>query len=199
MRERRDDLGRLLVSFLRKELGVLGFAERLAPTDRPWLGAELVARLARHALPGNIRELRNLARQLVAECADRSTAVLPASFEQRWQTVAVGSTSGREEAPRPRRRGYRNPATVEGDELLDSLRRHRHNLKATAADLGVSRTSLYKLIEEHPEVRTAAELGPVEIRRALDEAEGDIGRASRQLEVSERALKQRLSQLDDTD
>src|SRR5262249_30016907 len=55
LRRRRDDVGRLLLHFLRRELGALGAAERLrAATDaeQPWLPAPLVARLAAYDWPG---------------------------------------------------------------------------------------------------------------------------------------------------
>jgi two-component system nitrogen regulation response regulator GlnG len=67
LRQRRDDLGRLLLHFLRQELAALGAAERLravADTEQPWLEAPLVARLAAYDWPGNVRQLRNVARHL---------------------------------------------------------------------------------------------------------------------------------------
>ncbi|WP_234023613.1 sigma 54-interacting transcriptional regulator [Sorangium cellulosum] len=68
LRERRDDIGRLLVRFFREELERIGEAHRLeppAPAEAPWLPAPVVARLADHNWPGNIRQLRNVVRQLV--------------------------------------------------------------------------------------------------------------------------------------
>ncbi len=67
LRERRDDIGRLFVHFLRQELEELGEAWRLddpAAMPRPWLTASVVARLAGWSWPGNVRQLRNVARQL---------------------------------------------------------------------------------------------------------------------------------------
>ena len=67
LRERRDDVGRLLIHFLRRELATLGEAYRLEPgaPDAPlWLPPGLVARLARYDWPGNVRQLRNVARQI---------------------------------------------------------------------------------------------------------------------------------------
>ncbi len=70
LRDRRDDIGRLLVHFLRLELETLGDAlclETTAVGKRPWLPAPVVARLATHLWPGNVRQLRNVARQLVID------------------------------------------------------------------------------------------------------------------------------------
>ena len=67
LRERREDIGTLCYHFIRAELGPLGQLALLQPADtrHPWLPAAVVARLARHDWPGNVRQLRNVVRQLV--------------------------------------------------------------------------------------------------------------------------------------
>ena len=67
LRERRDDIGRLLIHFLRQELAATGELEILE-RDSPrllWMKPALVVRLARYDWPGNVRQLRNAVRQLV--------------------------------------------------------------------------------------------------------------------------------------
>src|SRR6185312_13597431 len=67
LRERRDDIGRLLIHFLRQELAATGELEILDRDSSPllWMKPALVARLARYDWPGNVRQLRNAVRQLV--------------------------------------------------------------------------------------------------------------------------------------
>ncbi len=67
LRERRDDIGRLLRLFLREELGRIGEGHRFADTagDPPWLPTSLMARLADLDWPGNVRQLQNIVRQMV--------------------------------------------------------------------------------------------------------------------------------------
>jgi two-component system, NtrC family, nitrogen regulation response regulator GlnG len=68
LRERREDIGVLFYHFAREELQAFGEAHRLSPEDpyaAPWLPASLMVRLLRFAWPGNIRQLRNVTRQLV--------------------------------------------------------------------------------------------------------------------------------------
>ena len=86
LRERREDIGRLLVQFLDAELRAIGAAERLQegaePGHRPWLPAALVARLAEHSWPGNVRQLQNVARQLAIGSRDAAEAALGEAGER---------------------------------------------------------------------------------------------------------------------
>ena len=67
LRARRDDFGRLFLHFLREELEEFGEGHRLTagPGGRHWIPAALVARLAAFDWPGNVRQLKNLVRQIV--------------------------------------------------------------------------------------------------------------------------------------
>ncbi len=76
LRERRDDVGRLLARFLGEELLRAGEPGRIGPTDKPWLSAAIAARLADFDWPGNVRQLRNVVRQLVIANRGRDRAEL---------------------------------------------------------------------------------------------------------------------------
>ncbi|MEM6456005.1 MAG: sigma 54-interacting transcriptional regulator [Acidobacteriota bacterium] len=68
LRERRDDIPMLLLHFLRVILEGAGQADRLrlpTPSASPWLPARVVARLCRYNWPGNVEELRSVARRLM--------------------------------------------------------------------------------------------------------------------------------------
>jgi two-component system nitrogen regulation response regulator GlnG len=68
LHERREDIGLLFHHFAREELEAIGEVWRLKPEDsstEPWLPAPLASRLVRFGWPGNIRQLRNLTRQLI--------------------------------------------------------------------------------------------------------------------------------------
>ena len=75
------------------------------------------------------------------------------------------------------------------------LRANRWNLKAAAAALGIARTSLYILLEQSTRVRAAADVPPEEVRAAFARCGGDVAATAAALEVSERALRQRLKDL----
>ena len=202
LRERRDDVGRLLVHFLREELAAAGAEGRLddpGPRGRPWLPASLVARLADHDWPGNVRELRNVARQIVAGSLSEAQALLSHAVERALSAPAGKPAQGRREPPERQRPGprpvYRPPSDVGDVELLAALRSSRWNLAEAASRLRLSRTSLYALIERCPAVRKASDLSREEIGSALERHVGDLHAAADELQVSPHGLRIRRTEL----
>jgi two-component system, NtrC family, nitrogen regulation response regulator GlnG len=194
LRERREDIGLLFYHFALEELGALGEAHRLRPQDpyaEPWVPAALAAQLLRHPWPGNIRQLRNVTRQLVI--GSRGQNVLRPD-------VALFQDPLREETPAPQAPDAGPPARrkasgITEEELLAALRASAWDLKAAAQRLGVPRPSLYDLIDKCPNVRTAGDLSPEELTRAFHACAGDLDQMVQRLEVSRRALARRLKEL----
>jgi len=193
LRERPDDVARLLVHFLRQELEAAGRPERLAPAgpgQAPWLPAPFVAELVRRPWPGNVRELHNLARFLAIHCAEaRELDTRAALASLAAPEPAAAARPAGPGAGRPRAR-----APDEG-ELLQALRAHGFRIKAAAAALGISRTTLYALMDRCPALRKARDLGPDELARGLAECGGDLDALAARLEVSPHGLKLRLREL----
>jgi two-component system, NtrC family, nitrogen regulation response regulator GlnG len=203
LRERPEDIGLLFHHFAREELAAIGEPARLAPGDplaEPWLPVSIALRLLRYRWPGNIRQLRNVARQLVIGSRGRSHLQLDAR-------LAVELTSGTTTLPEPAARAElssspstpppirRRPAEVTEPELIAALRAHMWDLKAAADHLGIQRASIYNLIERSPNVRTAGDLSAEEIERCHRECDGDLDRMAERLEVSRRALGRRVKEL----
>ncbi|WP_437718334.1 sigma-54 dependent transcriptional regulator [Sorangium sp. So ce448] len=217
LRARLDDIGRLFVHFLREELRLLGEPDRWR--DQPpggglFVPAALVARLARYDWPGNIRQLRNVVRQLVVgsrgapaleagpalerlltrdpQSGGASTA--PAGEWPLAQAHAADAERPRVDRARPSKE-RRRPADVTEDELVAALRVCRWDLKAAADRLRISRTSLYALVERCSRVRKAGDLAPEEIARAYAECHGDVEMMVDRLQVSRKALSRRIREL----
>ena len=192
--QRRDDLGRLLLAFLRREL------ERIGAVDRrePWLPGPIVALLARCTWPGNVRQLRNVVRQLVIANRDNDPAVLDSATEALLEApgdvLEVEPSEAHDEAaesPPHRRRA----ADITPQELKAALKAHRWRPHAAAHALGIPRASIYDLIAKSPYLRTAADLRRNEIEEARERSDGDVAKMADALEVSERALRRRLREL----
>ena len=187
LRERREDLGRLLVAFLRRELAAAGDATALDDPARPWLPAWVVARLVRAAWPGNVRQLANVVRQLVI--ANRGLHA--ATQFQMLDELGARATPAASTPPPPPPR----PAEITDDQLVAALRAHRFSPEAAATALGIPRASIYRRIDRSTRVRKASELAADEIQRARDAARGDEEAMAQQLEVSVRALRRRMGEL----
>jgi two-component system nitrogen regulation response regulator GlnG len=195
LRERRDDIGRLLVHFLRRELGTLGEAGRLDPGAPLWLPPGVVVRLARYEWPGNVRQLRNVARQIAigsrgqarAEIGPAVERLLRAATPSQAVEVAAGSA-----AALPERR---RPSDVSEAELIAALQACRWDLQAASERLHISRPSLYALVEANPRLRKAGDLSTQEIVTSWEECGGDVEAMVDRLEVSRKALARRLREL----
>ena len=205
--ERRDDLGRLLAFFLRRESRALGTS---APDDKatpwPWLTASAVARLARFDWPGNVRQLQNVARQLVIagrrgveEAALEVERLLDELIRApEWPEASSGiEPRSAVTTTTPARPAviHRSPDDVGEAELSTALRAHRFRLKPTAEHLGVSRTSLYALIDRSENVRRAGDLEADELEAARERHGDDLEAMAEDLEISSHALLKRLREL----
>jgi two-component system nitrogen regulation response regulator GlnG len=203
LRERRDDFGRLFLHFVRQELAEVGEAHRLAvpPGGPSWIPAPLVASLAAHDWPGNVRQLRNAARQIVIAGRDAGEPGMWLQTERLLQETArrspsrdADSTASRPPEA-PSRKAYRSPEGVTDDELLAALRANRWRIQRAAAQLGISRGSLYDKIERSQRIRKAADLSREEIETCRALHGGDLDAMVEALEVSKRGLQRRMTQL----
>ena len=186
LRERRDDIGRLLACFLREELGRIGEGHRFADAagEPPWLPARLVARLADLDWPGNVRQLQNVVRQMVIGSRGRDRIVQSPAIARLPAEQGVEQALQRVGAAHLVLRGAQWPETTE-EELAATLRANRWDLVATAEALrGSPSASLYVLIQKSPRLRTAGSLSAEEIKRCHEECGGDVERMVVRLEVS---------------
>lgn len=202
LRQRREDIARMLYHFLRSFLTDCGLAEKLdcEPHSAPWLPARLVARATTAHWEGNVRQLRNVARSLVIDYEDAPQ--IPASAVERWFPTTTPSPPSDEISDESRHReiasdaGRRPHASIGEDELLLVLRKHGFRAARAAQELGMSRTSIYAMIEASSRLKKATDLTKDDVAHALAHTGGDLAKAADRLEVSERALKLRIKQLE---
>jgi two-component system nitrogen regulation response regulator GlnG len=201
--ERRDDIGRLFFHFLREELAAMGEERRLTdsgPEAQPWPPPAWIARLAAAPWPGNVRQLRNAARSLAIDSRgtgeDPREAQLPAAIEEmlREERPPLGSSSSAPTST-PARTAFRSPQDVTEEELLAALAAHRWEPRAAAHQLGVSRPSLYFLLDAFPSTRKAMDLSGEEIAEARELCGGRSREMAAMLHVSEAGIRRRMKQL----
>jgi len=135
LRERREDVESLLEQFLRN----CGSNEtRLRGFSRGALHA-----LTSYDWPGNIRELRNVVERLTAMCPGRfiEWGDLPAEIRQNTMPASPHVAAENQLA--------KARTSAEQARLVETLRRNNNNRSVTAAELGISRTALYKKLKKY--------------------------------------------------
>jgi two-component system nitrogen regulation response regulator GlnG len=80
-------------------------------------------------------------------------------------------------------------------EVLTALRANAWEVKPAAAQLGISRPSLYVLMEKIPGLRKAVDLSRAEILEDSASCGGDLAAVAERLEVSRSGLLLRMKQL----
>jgi DNA-binding NtrC family response regulator len=129
LRERQDDIEILARFFFEKfieekSMKVRGFSQ------------EALALMRQYHWPGNIRELINRVRRAMVMCEQRLIKPADLGLERRSSNRNVITL---EQA--------RNSAEKEA--LISALSRNKHKVKKAADELGVSRVTLYRLMEKH--------------------------------------------------
>ncbi|MFZ6743562.1 sigma 54-interacting transcriptional regulator [Undibacterium sp. JH2W] len=210
LRERREDIGLLILHLMQ--------ADDLPGKGAVELPAPLVAQLATYDWPGNIRQLRHVVRRLTLAL---STAEMPTLADLLESGAARPARSGRdmdvplstatatapapaqvaplpalphEPAPVPRRH-YRRPADLSNADVLAALDNNDWMIQGAATELGISRPSLYKLLDQHPHIRRADQIDAEEIQRVLAEVAGDVDACAARLKTPAESLRRRLVQL----
>jgi two-component system nitrogen regulation response regulator GlnG len=208
LRERRDDIGRLFFHFLREELAAVGEERRLTdsgPDAEPWPPAAWIARLAAASWPGNVRQLRNVARSLAIDSRGTGPAEtqMPSVLEDLLRDemspaeprLPAVLPADRPAASAPARTVFRSPQDVSEEELLAALAANGWKPGATARQLGISRPSLYFLLDAFPSTRKAMDLSGEEIAEAGERCGGRLREMAAMLHVSEAGIRRRMKQL----
>jgi two-component system nitrogen regulation response regulator GlnG len=189
LRERREDIGPLLLHFLKEKLTQTGEQDRLASREFPeptWLDPFDVAKIAANAFPGNVRQLRNVASQLVTTNRGETHARVDATVQRLLDGDERGDAS--EDRGVPQR-----PTKVSDEQIDEALQRHNYNIAAAAHDLGIHRGTIYDRIRQGPGgARAATEIPEDELVAAYKRHGGDVAAMARELRVSPKALAARV-------
>jgi transcriptional regulator of acetoin/glycerol metabolism len=125
----------------RRELILHIFAQEAAATPSVSLSEEVIHALCAYQWPGNIRQLRNVLRAMIAlRVADRlEPRDVPSDY-------GLGPAAA-EPAPLPETASLNALGKAERDALLHELELERGNISHVARKLGVSRNTLYRKMQ----------------------------------------------------
>ena len=160
----RADIPDLIRKLVRMEAGT----ENAVDIDEA-----LLERLARYSWPGNVRQLRNVVRTMLAlRSGNRLTL---ADFNDSWLT---GATRPEEpvESGKPPEADLENVLdSAECDALRRTLEAFHWNISAAASRLHLSRRTLYRKMHRHGLVRHAAPTALTVVGRDRDAAHDEGG------------------------
>jgi two-component system nitrogen regulation response regulator GlnG len=188
LRERREDIPRLVLYFLREELARVDEVDRLRPSDphrQPWFPRSLMAAMVDYRWPGNVRELWNVVRQLVISNRGAEMLTLDPQL-QRMFLEGDGDEPSQGQAPR---------SEIGEEALIEALKIHSWSFGPTARALGLSRTAFYRLVDKLPSIRKSNDLSREEIQHCFNTCGGDLKAMSERLCVSARGIQLRMTEL----
>ena len=183
LRDRPQDLGMLLLHFLRDVLAEtheLGRLETPMEAKRTWLDARLFVELAPCPWPGNVRQLRNFATELAIHSRGNATAQV---------TPALVSILGRRDPP-PQIAAPSDP--IGHDRIAEALARNDFQPARAARALHISRNTIYEHMRKDPNLGMLSRLSDREFNRHVEDCGGDLHEVARRLQVSYRAVQLRF-------
>ena len=153
LRKRREDVGCLLVHFLRQEKEDQASLQELLdsrPVSRPWLSNRDLAAVALSPLPRNARSLLELARKLLDEASDppHETHSVVKEF------LLDGDSS---ESPKVGASGPRIISKGETDltneQIMAAMEKAKGSYRAAALELGMDHVTLWNRVQRDPELK----------------------------------------------
>jgi two-component system nitrogen regulation response regulator GlnG len=188
LRERREDIGELLLHFLGEAAryegrqGILPRRDSSSVHIAAWV--RIFLRCLVYDWPGNVRQLANVARQVVLASAQGPE--MPGELVRRMSPL-VPSHSVAEQRPGRQRR----MAEVSDAEFDDAMHAEAFEPQRVARALEVSRSSVYRRIERSA-YRLAHQVPERELSQTLALCRDDVAAAALRLQVSASSLRARL-------
>ena len=179
LRERREDMGVLVRHFLEAE----------APEDGWNLPFELLSQVFNGDWPGNVRQLGHAMRRVAL---DLQAGIVPVLEQVVGMPVVVETVVPAATATRAVRRKV---SELSNDDLVEAMEKSQWQILAASKALGISRPTVYKLLEAHPRIRFPANISEEEIRAAWEACEGDLQRCASQLMTPAEALRRHVGLL----
>lgn len=190
LRDHPEDIGELLWFFIEDYLKETAAMISLPGPDSDRLEvaawAELFHVFLRYSWPGNVRQLANFARQI--SMASGAALVFPQHLRDELKADPRNLDVSLEISTPPTTRSE----DVSEMELVEAMAKALYEPKAAAALLGMSRTAIYRRIDESDELRIAGDVSEEELQRALDTFDGNLNKAALDLRVSRVGLRFRV-------
>ncbi|MBL8262705.1 MAG: sigma-54-dependent Fis family transcriptional regulator [Xanthomonadaceae bacterium] len=192
LRERREDIGVLIVHFLRRWHG-----DNNVMPDIP---LSLVQSLCLSDWPGNVRQLGHAIRRCLLSASSGGDWAASDIADMLADSTAPGEEIPTHEAtpPLPQRSGvkrYRPPSRIAEGEVMAALEANQWCVRKAAESLLVSRPSFYALLDAIPEIRRAEAIPVDEIEAVVRLAPDDPTLWAAVLRTPRESLRRRVRAL----
>lgn len=199
LRSRREDIGLLILNFLRTQT-----VQDLKPEQLP---ASFISDALNYEWPGNIRQLHHvLTRALLTlqmgeqpklnDFVERPKITVTESAQLRQIRTTVkdfDATVSRPARQSPVDRKKLKDLTEQ--DVIDAMEEHGWTIQYAAEHLGISRPSMYKLIENNGQIRRVEQIPSEEIRHEFQAVNQDIEACASRLKTPSEALRRHLKGL----
>ncbi|MQR00707.1 sigma 54-interacting transcriptional regulator [Glaciimonas soli] len=186
LRERREDIGTLIAHLLA--------SSNLSTGVELQLPASLIAQFILYDWPGNVRQLTHAVNRLLlllpGEPAPDFYTLVDARADAARIRPATGALSSVARASAVS--GRRRLVDLTQAEILAAMEKNDWHIQGAAQTLGISRPSMYKLLEAHPQIRNLDSISLEEIRQAMVDCGGNVERCASRLKTPAEPLRRYL-------
>lgn len=189
LRNRREDLGVLIIHLMRSP-SLTNIAEKN-------LSFTLLTQFATYNWPGNIRQLRHFLKRVLLGIAANE----PPSFASLTDTPPQRITYSAEPVTtylpptipaHAEKQTRRKLNELSEEDVLAALEENEWNIQSAAQALGISRPSMYKLMEVNLKIRRVEKIPAEEIQQAWQASKNDIEACASLLKTPAEALRRHL-------
>ncbi len=188
LRNRREDLGVLIIHLMQSPS-----LENIADKN---LSFTLLTQLATYDWPGNVRQLRHFLKRVLLGMANHTPITFASLVDTPPQRITYSAEPTHSYTPTtasPTEKQTRKKLTeLSEDDVLIALDQNEWNIQSAAQALGISRPSMYKLIEANSKVRRVEIIPYDEIQQAWKTANNDIEACASLLKTPAEALRRHL-------
>ncbi len=186
LRARREDIGVLLIH-LQQTNKQNGSANINIPTA-------LISRFLNYDWPGNIRQLAHVFKRTLLALQQGETPLFESLVDLAPQRVTSSAASRAAAMPMGGGVAARRKrlTDINEQEVLAAMAANDWYIQGAAQTLGVSRPSMYKLLETHSQIRRADQIAKEEIVQALAQCGGDVDDCAARLKTPAEALRRHV-------
>lgn len=196
LRNRREDLGVLILHLMQ--------SPSLASIADKNLSFTLLTQFATYDWPGNVRQLRHFLKRILIGMANNETPSFGSLVNTPPHRITYSAEPGNSYTPiatpsatSPTEKKTRKKLNeLSEDDIVNALEENEWNIQSAAQALGISRPSMYKLMDENSQIRRVERIPAAEIQQAWQASNSDIEACASLLKTPAEALRRHLRGLE---